>query len=135
MVHYHKISDFLRTKNKLRKVKTDVAKLEIKRQSKAYKKVINKARKIYNKQFISTLREMKNKKPKEYWDILNKATNQKDKIGNIAMEAFTQHLKKLSQKDFVDNPIDSRPNNSFDPREINHSINEDINKHFTISEI
>lgn len=57
--------DYLRIKNKLRKTKTDEAKIELKRQSNTYKRIIKKTRKSYNKTFISTLRAMKHKKKRK----------------------------------------------------------------------
>ena len=80
---------------------------------------------------------MKHKRPKEYWDIINKATDHKDKLGNIAMQAFTDHFRKLSQQNntSIDDPIENRQERSFDPRQIKHSINEDINKNFTVYEV
>lgn len=53
------------------------------------------------------------------------------------MQAFTNHFRKLSKKESTpnDNNIDNSQNNSFDLRLINHSINEDINKNFTVPEV
>ena len=77
---------------------------------------------------------MKLSNPNEYWKILNNAANQEVKMGNIDTSLFFNHFSKLSQKP---KSPDGSPslNTSFDPRTVNHSINEEINKPISESEI
>ena len=63
--------EYFRVKNRLKRVKTDEAKAELKARSREYKKFIRKSIKTYNKDFHKKLRNLKNSKPKEYWGLLN----------------------------------------------------------------
>ncbi len=128
----NKRSEYFRVKNRLRKIHTLEAKAELKLKANEYKKLVRKTYRTYNKDLHKRLRNLKTSKPKEYWSILNKASNQKDKVGNIALQTFMEHFKKLSQK-----PVSHTDNRSdnFDPRTIQHSVNEEINKPVTITEV
>ena len=123
-------ADYFRVKNRLRRVKSDEVRQQLKQQASEYKKFIRNTFKTYNKNLLKKLRTLKTSQPKEYWDILNKATNNADKVGNIALQVFMDHFKKLSQKDPTEHVEEE-----FDPRKIDHSLNEEINRPFTFTEL
>lgn len=123
--------EYIRIKNRLKKINTDEAKRELKCESKSYKKHIKQIKKTYFKDLHNNIRSLKSKKPKEYWNMINNACDRPKIVGNIALNTFMQHFKKLGQKD-TENEIET-PNT--DPRLITHSINEDINKPFNFNEI
>ena len=91
-----------------------------------YKRFIKQTSKCYYKQLHQNLRNLKHSKPAEYWDILNKASNSKEKYGNISQDTFMSHTEK---------PKSSTAANvcviPFDPRKIMHSINKHIDRPFT----
>ena len=77
-----------------------------KQKSKDYKQTIDHAYKHFHKELHRKLRSLKSKNPKDYWQIINNSTKQKEKIGQIALETFMEHFKKLNQIDNSDSPKD-----------------------------
>ena len=131
--HCHqKRAEYFRVKNKLNKVRTIEAKTELKNKAKEYKRVIKKAYREYNKDLHKSLRNLKCSQPKKYWDIINKACKSTNKTGNITLNEFMLHFQKLSQKP---DRIVENTKNAFDPRKIHHSINEEINREFSLAEV
>ncbi len=125
-----KRKEYFRIKNRLKKTKTHEAQMQLKAMSKVYKSHLKKTMKRYNKDLQKKLRNLKTSNPKEYWNILNKAGDYKESMGKISLDAFMLHFKQLSQK-----PDHDEESNEFDPRTIDHSINEEINREFTLNEI
>ena len=66
----NKRAEYMRIKNRLKKIKTDEARGELKARAKAYKKIINRARKSFRKKFHKTIRNLKSNNAKDYWDLL-----------------------------------------------------------------
>jgi len=124
-------SNYFKIKNKLQKSTSIEDKVELSIKGKEYKKLINKTFKEYNKKLHKNLRNIKNTKPREYWNILNKGSNYKDNTADVSLRTFENHFRKISQKRTPDIPAA----NEFDPRVIDHSLNEEINKVFTREEI
>ena len=61
------------------KDKTDVNRNAKHIASRNYKKEINKQHKLYFKDFVNKLRNMKSKNPKDYWKIINESKGDKGK--------------------------------------------------------
>ena len=81
---------------------------------------------LYNKNLHEKLRNLKDKKPKEYWNLLN---NKKGKINNsITMNSIHNHFKSLNEQ------INNR-NREIGPDEIPEGGDEILNNKFTIIEI
>ena len=124
--------EYFRVKNRLKRRKTEESRLELKARAKEYKRFIKSTTKSYRRKLHQTLRNLKKSKPKDYWDIISNANKQPEKICKIAITTFMEHFKKLSNKA---EEGEQRDNSSFDPRNITHSINESINRLFTILEV
>ena len=90
--------DYIKVKNKLKKIKNVVSQTELKLKATEYKKIIKKTLKTYNKELHKKLRNLKVTKPRDYWDILNRASNHNEKLGNIALQTFMDHFKNLNTK-------------------------------------
>ena len=80
----------------------------------------------YFKQFHNKIRDLKSKNSKDFWDIL-KVNQTRNTLSNISIECMYEHFKKLN--DIPENGT------LFDPSLVTHSINKEINKHFTVQEI
>ena len=65
--------------------------------------------------------------PKQFWDLINKFNQQKQECP-VSLVDFLNHFEKLNHE----NPNSS---DSFDPREIKHSINSFINEDITLDEV
>ena len=81
----------MRIKNRLKKIKTVQSINELNTRTKEYKKYINKTSAKYYKQLHKDLRNLKKNKPKDYWDILNKASSSNKRLGNIALKSLVKH--------------------------------------------
>ena len=75
---------------------------------------------------------MKKCKPKQYWDVINKKDSSERKMGNISIQDFMSHFKELNQKCKHSAEVNEE---SDDPREIIHSLNDEINRPFTVDEL
>jgi hypothetical protein len=125
-------SEYFKVKNKLRKIPSDDLKEVFRLKSKNYKKMVKITQKKFSKNLHKRLRELKSKNPKDYWAIINKASNAQDKIGNISMEIFMNHFKELSKKEI----IDKNPNyNDSENLITNLENNSEFNGKFTMDEI
>ena len=95
-------------------------------------KALTKPGNLSGKKFHKNVRNLKSSKTEDYWDLL-KITNKSETVCKIAIKTFRDHFAKLSQS-----PIEyaeRQYSESFDPRNISHAINEDLNKLFTLDEI
>ena len=72
---------------------------------------------------------MKSSNPKEYWNILNKSTEGKRAESKISIECFADHFRRLGEAQHTEEDV------TFNPHDIVHSINEDLNKDFQVAEI
>ena len=122
---------YMKMKNKLKKRKSveDIEKHKV--ESRRYKKLMKSKSKLYHKELIKKIRSLKNSSPKEYWNIINKSTESKQIISNISTQTFMEHFKKLG---IAHQPMVGQ-GGEFDPRLINHSVNDNLNVHFTTDEI
>lgn len=97
---------------------------------KQYKKIIKKTKKQYTKQFHCKIRNMKTRKPKEFWSIINKDCRTQSSNINVDFSDFVHHFEELN------NYVPSTPctlisytnNDTAD-------CNEDVNCPFTVIEI
>lgn len=126
-------SKYFKSKRKYKRTKSSIDKKEFRENGLLYKRFIRKAKKAFTREFQGNLRNVKTSNPREYWQILNNATNKSVKSGNVDTSSFFNHFSKLNQSQ---NPCNSAPSDTkFDPRSINHSINQEINKPIDESEI
>ena len=102
----------------------------LKIEARKYKCFIRKTCRGYYKNLHSQLRSLKKSKPKEYWEIINKKDHSVKKLGNVSLQDFMSHFRNLSQKS-DDTLVDTESN---DPRDISHSLNDEINRLFTLEE-
>ena len=128
----NKRGEYIRFKKKLKKNITEEKKRELRKKAKEYKRFLRKQKRKYRKEFRKVLKKLRSSNPKEYWSLLNKGANNMNKIGNITLQAFMQHFKQLGQV-----PEDETHSTfeEFDPRNITHAVNEEINKEFTLDEV
>ena len=73
------------------------------KQNKAYRSTLKGARKRYYRELHTKLRSQRSKDPKEYWSIINKASRNDNKTGNITLENFMEHFKNLN---VTESPMD-----------------------------
>ena len=123
---------YLTLKNRLSKFKSD-SNLEILRKAaRLYKNLIKRKKKIFNKDLAAKLRSLKTDDPREFWNTINK-TNNSSKKCPISMDKLFNHFNKLAGN-VPDDNLNSN-DTSFDPRKIDHSINDFINSTISIDEI
>ena len=128
----HKRAEYMRLKNKLSKINTTTSNAKLKLEAQKYKKFIKKTKNKYYKELSSKLRNLKSINPKEYWKIINNANNKAKNKCPIDTDTLFNHFKNLgNNKNDATNDV----NNSFDPRIINHSINEFINNSISLDEV
>ena len=124
--------EYLSLKNKLRLAKDPIEKAkygeECKRKFANYKKFIKNVQRTYNRTLQKRIRDSKSCNPKDYWKLLNGSDKLAKTMGNISLSEFKQHFQSLGR------PGDGESSN-FDPRIINFSINEEINKPFSVAEV
>jgi hypothetical protein len=89
-------AEYMKIKKKFKMFKSTVTKNEMKSKGKELRQVCRKNKRLYERNLHCKLKCMKNKNPKDYWNILN--FKKKDTVGsNISLESFTEHFKKLSE--------------------------------------
>ena len=100
-----------------------------------YKQYIRKKSRTYFKSLHVNLRNLQTTDPKEFWSLLNRNSSINSNKGNITLDTFYEHFKKLSQAEDPGTEEVPTAAHTIDPRSINHNINEEINKPFTVDEI
>ena len=121
----------MRIKNKMKITNPDASEKErLKRESIKYKKLIKNKRRLYFKNTNKRIKVLKSNNAKEYWSILNKDDSGAKGVSKISLEIFAEHFKKLSN---IQGGVND--NTDTDPRNINHSINETLNREFCVDEI
>ena len=124
--------EYMQSKNKLREANNtdekNIAQNNFNQKFYAYKKFIKKAQRKHNKELQKHIRNLKSSDPKAYWNILNKSKDSNKTMGNISLNVFMKHFKKLSSS-----PIQDTDNvkQTF----TDESINVDINRLFSLDEI
>ena len=122
-------SEYYKVKHNLKLLNPPDKQRQMKAEGKKYKQFINIKAKAYHKDFNKKLKKLKSSNPKEFWNILNKSTEGKQAASKVSIECFAEHFRKLGETDV------STEDNNFDPTNINHSINEELNKDFLVDEI
>ena len=118
---------YFRFKNRYKKIVCDSV---INAEEIKYKRFIRARKRLYQKSLNKKLRVLKSNNAREYWKILNNCVQGRQAMGNIALKTFLEHFKKLSASSSSD-----KEEEDFDPRTINHSENELLNKLFTVDEL
>ena len=121
-------ADYYKVKNQLKRIVG--SEKELKSEGKKYSKFVKAKANKFHKDFNKKLRNLKSCNPKEYWSILNKSVEGKQAIAKISIESFAEHFRKLGETDNDDNN-----ESAFKPQNIEHSINDELNKDFSVNEI
>ena len=123
--------DYLHTKDRVRKEKDpqkkSQCKLELKVKFSKYKKYLKRVQRLHNRSFQKQIRESNLKNPRKYWKLINSADKIVRPADNISLTEFKNHFMNLSWSE--------EPAGQFDPRTVNHSLNEEINQTITVSEV
>lgn len=124
---------YLNSKNSIRKAKNQEEKERCfnltKQKGKEYKMFISNRQKTFNSDLHKNLRGLKRQHPKEYWKIFKNSEGPQKNVPKLAMADTKNHFKMLNEEK-KDSHIPK-----FDPRKITHSINQEINKEFTVEEV
>ena len=128
----NKRKEFFKAKNALRKAKTMEEKTECKtkmnQESTEYRQLISSHQKEFSRTLQKNLRELHRHHPKEYWGILNKASDTPRSEPKVSLTEFESHFKNL-------NNSDTNQNHTFDPSNIDLSNRLEFNLDFTRDEI
>ena len=98
----------------------------MKNEYKSYRKFINRKRHKFNKNLHKQLRDLKNSKPKEYWNLLN--PKMRKRTNEIGIKPLYDHFKIL-------NDVINENSEDFDSNDISVEGDEELNKEFTHDEI
>ncbi|CAG2256257.1 SEC31 [Mytilus edulis] len=88
-----------RAKNYNWRVKTAESKTNLTVCSKEYKKVLCNQYRLYNKNFIKKLKNLRQNDCKSYWNLLNRACSSQTKqniVNKVSLDCFYNHFKKLN---------------------------------------
>ena len=121
-----KRKQYIRIKNRLKRIESNQTEETLKHENKVYKKFINKKRNIYNKKLHKKLRNLRSSNPKEYWNMLNPRKSNANK--DIGIKPLYDHFKLL-------NNVTDQSNVSFDINRISIEGDDALNKDFTYAEI
>jgi hypothetical protein len=88
--------EYYKAKKHHRQVKNVDTKNILTMASKQYKKTLLTAHNKFHKNLHQKLRNLKSQNPKDYWSIINKACDAKEKIGRISTNTFLEHFQKLN---------------------------------------
>ena len=120
-----------RAKNIARKSGSILDKKTYKMKSREFKKSVNTAHGLYHRELHNNIRKMRSSKPKDFWNLLNKACNQREKTAPIPVNDFLEHFKNLSSEEQDQTEQTSTPlpqqgdpflNAVFTEREISHQL-------------
>ena len=73
----------------------------VKTASKEYRTLIRRSYYKYKRELNKNLRNLRSKKPKNYWNIINNATKKNDVLVKLHMETFVEHFRKLGNSEQV----------------------------------
>ena len=99
------------------------------RNSKEYKKIVNRCYSEYKKKFIKKVRNLESTDPKSFWSLINRSDPQSKVIEHkVSLETFLDHFKKL-------NTIEE--DDDFDNINISNitELNTDLNREITSEEV
>ena len=65
----NKRTEYMKIKNRLKKIKTNEARMELKARAKTYKRIINQAKRSFRKKFSRNIRNLKRSNTKDYWNF------------------------------------------------------------------
>ena len=126
-----KRQEYFDCKEKVRTAKTKQEKERLQNilddKFKSYKHFLSFRQAQFRLEIISKLKSLKSNNPRDYYKLINSAIPSKRKEGDISLGTFMEHFKKLG-----DSPAEEH---SFDPRNITHSISDDLNADFTFEEV
>ena len=96
---------------------------------KEYKNVLGTRKKEFKKETETKLRSLKKNDTREYYNIINSATNCGKKETNISIDSLFGHFQKLSFKEQCED--------TFDPRVAakDGTVNEQLNSDFSFSDV
>ena len=118
--------EYMDSKKKYKSDRSVVNKLAYNELGRRYKMYCRKTKFKYQIEFNKKLQTLKSKNSRQYWKLLNQGKTKKK--SSISTEEFMRHFEKLSFQNIEDR-------DSFDPSIVTHSINEDLNKPFTVNEL
>ena len=102
---------------------------KLKQKSKEVRWFFRRKKRQHDMIMHNEFRSLKSAKPKEFWQILNKATCNKTIVNDIPLDDFFAHFFKLLNDPGCEN------NENFDVTKHSQCSNEEINKPFTIEEV
>ena len=88
--HIYFTRDYVKFKNKYRKLQSNKNLNILRKSGGKYKKEINKAFKTYKQKVINKIHVMKTTSPREYWNLINDRKSQKT-FNDISLEVFHGH--------------------------------------------
>ena len=83
--------EYVKFKNKYRKLQTNNNLNILRKSGRKYKKEINKAFKTYKQIVINKIHVLKTTNPREYWNLINDRKSQKT-FNDISLEVFHDHF-------------------------------------------
>ena len=123
----------MRTKNRIKRHSRGVVeeRSTLKEAATKYKKLIKSKAKAYHRSLKNRIRVLKLKNTKEYWEIINRYAHSDRSRDTLSIQEFTEHFRKLSIRQVKDPDT----YDDFDPRVIDHSLNEELNMDLTKEEV
>ena len=106
----------------------------LKEHAKRHKKVIRRVKRTHDRDLHEQLRLLKNKNPKDYWNLIN-TDNTSNTIGNVSIEEFQQHFEELGTQNLTVESLCREDIRILDQHLPNDIDNENLNSEFTIEEV
>ena len=130
--------EYVKYKKSLHRESTEEEKIHLKILAKKHKKVIKRAKCIYEGNLHTQLRTLKSNNPREYWKIINEKKD--DNIGNISLDTFEDYFCNIYKNSSESTDInDVRQSISIEPESETvrtvHNVNNLFNSTFTSIEI
>ncbi|VDI82438.1 Hypothetical predicted protein, partial [Mytilus galloprovincialis] len=122
-----------RAKNYNWRVKTAESKTNLTVCSKEYKKVLCNQYRLYNKNFIKKLKNLRQNDCKSYWNLLNRACSSQTKqniVNKVSLDCFYNHFKKL-------NSAQDENDDTFENIDVDNitSLNTEVNRAISENEV
>ena len=124
--HIYFARDYVKFKNKYRKLQSNKNLNILRKSGGKYKKEINKAFKTYKQKVINKIHVLKTTSPREYWNLINDRKSQKT-FNDISLEVFHDHLKKMNQAEIDETEINI-PEENLDPLFNDHVTTDEMFK-------
>ncbi|CAG2235315.1 unnamed protein product [Mytilus edulis] len=122
-----------RAKNYNWRVKTAESKINLTMCSNEYKKVLCNQYRLYNKNFIKKLKNLRQNDCKSYWNLLNRACSSQTKqniVNKVSLDCFYKHFKKL-------NSAQDENDDTFENIDVDNitSLNTEVNRAISENEV